>query len=355
MRKPAMTLLISYFGLTMMASVAPAQQVLVAGGYDDNDFPFFATDTAELYDPSTQTFAATTGNMNSPRGRGTAIRLQDDRVLLLGGDGAAASFVKVVSPELYDPSTETFSLAGSASPSRPIGVGIAAALLKNGKILTAGGCPSPAPCTATAYLYDPATDMFTATGNMTEARGEAAAVTLMDGRVLVVGGTRDGSAEIYDPESGTFSATGSMVTQGIPTSSTATLLCDGTVLVTEVDSEIYNPATGTFAVTRTPVGPAIARLPDGEVLLAGGVLYNPRSGQVIPPKHTNVAIGTDTGAELANGDVVFAGGKSLSQPLASAELYHAKNRKVTSIGNMNVARTLATATTLAKGPSCPSK
>ena len=68
-------------------------------------------------------------------------------------------------------------------------------------------------------------------------RYDHAAVRLLDGRVLVVGGAdgdeNDTSAELYDPDTGTWSATGNMVKPhaGFP----ATLLRDGKVLVGDVD------------------------------------------------------------------------------------------------------------------------
>jgi hypothetical protein len=46
--------------------------------------------------------------------------------------------------------------------------------------------------------------MFTATGDMTTARVGHTATLLLDGRVLIVGGDKTGSAELYDPTSQTF-------------------------------------------------------------------------------------------------------------------------------------------------------
>ena len=63
------------------------------------------------------------------------------------------------------------------------------ALLPDGLVLVAGG-DSVHGTTATAELYDPAGDSWTAQPSMPEARAAGAAVTLPDGSVLLLGGHR---------------------------------------------------------------------------------------------------------------------------------------------------------------------
>src|SRR5262245_20144763 len=71
----------------------------------------------------------------------------------------------------------------------------------------------------TAFLFGPTFEAaaqspgtFTATGNMTTARMGHTAILLLDGRVLIVGGDKTGTAELYDPATGTFTPAGNGTT-----------------------------------------------------------------------------------------------------------------------------------------------
>jgi Bacterial Ig domain/NHL repeat/Kelch motif len=78
-----------------------------------------------------------------------------------------------------------------------------ATLLLNGNVLVAGGTVSVP--TSSAELYDPATRTWTATGSMSIPRQDATATFLRTGKVLIEGGySRNNasgyqSAELYDP------------------------------------------------------------------------------------------------------------------------------------------------------------
>src|SRR5262245_50536210 len=53
---------------------------------------------------------------------------------------------------------------------------------------------------------------FTSTGTMTTARAGHTATLLLNGKVLIVGGDKAGTAELYDPATGTFTPTGNGTT-----------------------------------------------------------------------------------------------------------------------------------------------
>jgi len=256
-------------------------RVLVAGGCSfvvDLTGETSCTDsvpTAELYDTTTGTWTAT-GSMSAARSRHTATLLNDGRVLVTG-PGATA--------ELYDPATETWTSTGSMNFARHSWK--TATLLNDGRVLVAGGTTGPPfMISATAELYDPATETWTATGSMSIGRRRHTATLLDDGRVLVAGGgfpPGTATAEIYDPSSGTWSPTGNMADPR--TAHTATLLTNGRVLVAGGErrgegtpqlntSEEYDPDTGTWGSRRLmPVGRSYhtaTLLEDGSVLVAGG-------------------------------------------------------------------------------------
>jgi WD40 repeat protein len=188
---------------------------------------------AELFDPATETFAAT-GSMVMARVSHTATLLSSGKVLITGGiQGSGTSTTVLAEAELYDPGKGAFSTtAGVMTTAREEHT---ASFLPDGKVLVTGGLDSTGKALSTAELFDPVNQSFTLTkGSMETARALQTATGLNDGTVLVTGGT-DGAAslataELYDPKTGIFSPTGNMA--AARQSHTATLLNDGTVLVT---------------------------------------------------------------------------------------------------------------------------
>ena len=313
--------------------------VLVAGGSGD--------DTAELYDPKTETFGQT-GPTNDVRTLGaTATLLPDGRVLLAGGSDNSIDQNPLASAELYDPATGKFSPTGSMAQAR---YGHTATLLQDGRVLVAGGFGSSGEFLASAELYDPATGKFSPTGAMVRPRSDHTATLLQDGQVLIVGGTENlgvqkakaalASAELYDPRTGKFVTTGSMST-GRSAGQTATLLPDGRVLVAGgnasyvqeeplASAELYDPRTGTFHKTGSMAedrdSHTATLLPDGRVLVAGGddstaELYDPEIGVFRSTGSMIVERASHSATLLVDGRVLMAGGASDPADGATAEVY----------------------------------
>lgn len=196
-------------------------KVLVVGGSVDAPrcLGCAATRSAELYDPATGKFTATTHELVSARSSPTATLLPSGKVLITGG-GVSPTGVPLATAELYDPLTDTFTLtASNLSVARQFHT---ATLLSNGKVLLAGGMTQVvgSVATMTADLYDPATNTFLATGPMLTPRLYHTATPLGSGAVLIAGGTTsepatgtgETTAELYDPATGVFTMTGSLTT-----------------------------------------------------------------------------------------------------------------------------------------------
>jgi hypothetical protein len=205
-------------------------RVLVTGGFNGN----VAMETAEIFTEATRSFSAT-GSMGVARGRHAGAPLPDRRVLITGG---------LV----------------------PAGVGPATIEDK------------------TAEVFDPATDTFSPTGDMSVTRFNHSAIALNDGRVLVLGGNGRNSAEVYDPSAGTFAPVGDMeVAHGL--GHAAVKLLDGRVLVVGGDAgsiqpsavvEIFDPATNEFTraadmSTERMLHFVLLIETDGSVLVGGGL------------------------------------------------------------------------------------
>jgi hypothetical protein len=219
------------------ATLLPDGKVLIAGGMTmalpadgaspDPNAEGMPTAVAELFDPATGTFTAT-GSMTTPRMWHTATVLADGRVLFVGGtvdfDATGQAMTPdptMMSAEIYDPATGTFTTTGGPSLPR---LGSAATLLNDGRVLVTGGTDTdnatPESFAKTAELFDPGAGTFSPTGDMASGHAFHTATTLSDGRVLVAGFGEEilagmgvgsnampdllSSAEVYDPAAGTF-------------------------------------------------------------------------------------------------------------------------------------------------------
>ncbi|MGD0248266.1 MAG: AmmeMemoRadiSam system protein B, partial [Candidatus Limnocylindrales bacterium] len=286
----------------------------------------YVNTSVELWDPGSGTFNPT-GALGTARDHHTATLLRDGRVLIAGGDDYNNHYFDTA--ELYDPDAGTFSATGSMATARQ---GHTATRLDDGRVLIAGGDNGGRSNLASAELYDPSTGKFSATGSMTKARAHHTATLLTDGRVLIVGGCRVtsecnstlvASAEIYDPNGGTFSATG-----------------------LNVNARAWHAASV---------------LPDGRVFVAGGVgatvkdlssaeAYDPQSGTFSETGSMAKGRWDYTATQLTDGRVLLVGGwGDKSVALASVEVYDPQMSAFSPTGSMTTVRDAHTATLLKDG------
>ncbi len=130
-----------------------------------------------------------TGSLNTLRSGYTTTLLANGEVLVVGGFTRDASNQSLIanSAELYDPAAGTWRLTGGPNLPRSYHT---ATLLLNGKVLVVGGSTLDASNqyvgTNSAELYDPATGAWSFTGSFNTNPGSA--ILLQNGKVLVVGG-----------------------------------------------------------------------------------------------------------------------------------------------------------------------
>ena len=288
-----------------------------------------------------------TGQMSVARFDHAAVLLPTGRVLIVGG--IERNGVMQPSAEIFDPADGHFTTTGR--PQAQHGWGVTATVLRDGKVLVAGGstgCESPC-YTAIAELYDPATGSFAPAGKMTVPRAEARAVLLRTGEVLFVGGASVAannpvvSAELYHPSTRTFTSLGAT---HLSDATQIVLLNDGKALVVgSSGTDLYDPSTkrftstGTMTVPRSKFGGAL--LPDGRVLIAGGQaggpwgtrvtstqIYDPRTGGFLPGPELNESRFKLSKAvvPLKDGRVLIAGGAQ------RAEVYDPSSRLFVPVG-----------------------
>ncbi|AUX36251.1 MULTISPECIES: kelch repeat-containing protein [Sorangium] len=221
-------------------------RVLVAGG-GVLEGPSPSRGVAEIYDPATDTWSATTPMLTAMRSVRGAIPLRDGRVLV--SDGISRS-------ELFDPASATWT-PGPALRFKDI------VLLSDGRVLSIRRGSGPG---AGSSVYDPVTDTQTATPPFDlPAETESPALTaLRDGRALFIGGY-------------TIEFNGEECTGTDPWDCDSVHKFSDAAWMFDPVAERWSPA----APMKLPrAGHTATQLLDGAVLIAGGDAGDPTSGPV---------------------------------------------------------------------------
>ena len=240
--------------------------VLVIGGYDGG--ATFTTGAVDIYSATGGTWSA---GAALPGGRYafTATTLGNGKVLVAGGDdGSLAPGSALSSVEIYT----SGSGWAAAESMRKVRLDHAAVLLKDGRVLVAGGVDANGVALNSAEIYDPASGHWTLTGTMPSARAGFTMTVLPDGRVVAAGGYAGNpgqalvSADLFDPTTGGWIATGNLHTGR--RYQAATSLNDGSVMVVGghgastdylTSAEIFTPLPSRViypATTFHPLDPA---------------------------------------------------------------------------------------------------
>ena len=237
-------------------------------------------------------------------------------------------------PLAYEVRSESFGTSWvEISMSTPRGNFPAMTTLQDGRVLVVGGTATSLPSSslASADLYDPVgKQMNPAAGPMSEPRNTVSAITLLDGRALVVGACNVPSgngclsagdravADLFDPKTNTFTTAKTTLGDTTRVYMRLTMLPDGRVLVTSnglPTSEIFDPATSSFSAGPTSNYGAFgfpSRLRDGRVLFVSTQteIYDADANKVTPLA-APVAHGASVAFTLPDGRVMSPGGADL--------------------------------------------
>jgi len=181
------------------ATLLPDGRVLFAGGVG-RAWTFLST--AELFDPATGR-SEPAGSMSVPRESHTATLLADGRVLVIGGHAGRRQQMEVyASAEVFSPAFRRFDAAGTLGTARHKHDAIR---LDDGRVLVIGGADrTDRRFFDTTEIYDPRTTQFEPGPSMANARYKIAGTSILlpRGDVLISSGAR--AAEVLDLASWTF-------------------------------------------------------------------------------------------------------------------------------------------------------
>lgn len=261
-------------------------RVLVTGGFPVYGQWDSVTASAEVFDPTTETWSPVDSLPNARAAHGMAA-LPDGRVMAAGGtDNFSVSYVDSV--DVFDPSTGNWTTVGALQEGRN---SVALATLSDGRVIVAGGYPAG----TAADIFDPSTNGVSPIAPLAIWRHSHRAITLPDGRAFAMGGASNGftpSTELYNPATQAWNSGPPMQTGRAWF--TLSRLQDGRLLVAgghDTDNalvfdsvEIYDPTSGIWS-PGAPMNHARARhaacvLSDGRVLVTGG----DNNGMVLTPE-----------------------------------------------------------------------
>ena len=256
-------------------------RLIVAGGVEWFGGSFHSSDRVDVYLPYRRQWIHARPLLQARSDHGAA-PLPGGLVLVTGGNYNAHP---LASSEIYDPRTDSWREAAPLPAPR---VRFSMAALPDGRVLVAGGLSHIGQPLGSSLIYEPDADRWVTGPNLAWARVQHATVTLPSGDILFIGGQSVASngAERYDVARNIFTFAGTLARPRLVEQ--AAVLLDGRVLITGgslelpgrtdwvpvADAEVWDPATNRWSTFASPLLPrALGDLVStrGGVYLVGGV------------------------------------------------------------------------------------
>lgn len=356
-----------------------AKTIFTCGGgpylLTDELTPYPTSDRAWSYDVNREEFTLHSGTMAQSRAFHNTVRLQDGRIMVIGGVkgpfGTGPYYTKVLaSAEIFDPATDTWTSATAMSQFR---AGSTANLLPDGRVLVAGGTRGNGnrelysvddimtTSLRTTEIYDPATDTWSAGPNMSMPKAGGVSVNLDNGEIMIAGGITyttvfgikipdfADDVQFYNPTTNSFrnkSMNEKRALFGMVKMANGKVLMSGGAggdifsIGPIVKQEVYNPNNDNF-VGADPLTRAVAfstsiALPDGTAMIVGGArgdlddpipvenvwIYNPVTNVTTESTPMSVTRGGHVAVYTGAGNVIaFCGESDSGGSEATAEQY----------------------------------
>lgn len=276
------------------ATVLDSGLVLICGG--QIDFTPTVTATCDTYNPTTNMFTPTVGNMQQGRAAHTATLLKNGRVWFAGGWNPGVNPTYLFTTERYDPAFGTFNSAAPLAQGRAFHT---ATMGGDGKVLIAGGLNSDNAAVngnsfgflPTVQIYDPVGNSMSPAAAMNTRRAMHATVLSSDGHIRVMGGLGNVATTYVLSEVTGNLLSGSNVTANFipPTDYLTTGTISGGSLSLGLDFQLGTPVTGVIDDGEIVLSSPSVTFQDVQILFVSGNPDNAGVGLRIPL--TGVAVG----------------------------------------------------------------
>ncbi len=348
-------------------TLLPNGNVLLIGGRCEGGLCTMGNYSSEclLLNPATLTWSVA-GSLLNPRGIHQAFLMNNNKVLILGGENAGGV---LNTTEIYDITGNSWSAGPSMTTIRRQSGSI---LLPNNEIAVFGGLQSTGgagPRTDVIEVYNPTSNSWTTSPLILPATwSSSSAINLHNGRVLLAGGFNDNSGTgvvdcfVYDHSNLTGNTLAASAIATDKNNYTQTLLPNGNLLVAgggqssisngSNTCSLYNASSNTWSATSNMstnrINHTTNLMVNGNVMTIGGndgasvhnscEFYNYSSGNWSTAPAMNQSRTNHASILLMDGRILTSGGFDGTSILTTCEIYDPQLNTWISLAPMNTPR-----------------